>query len=146
MKVRDRIAVIVDLFLGAAYADGRFVADEKQAVRRILRELIVRDALPEDIETQIVRFRSELFSLERAAADFAEDPPMHKRRLLELVAKLCVADGEFDLAEDDYLHALARALRMDPSEYRDIVLDYEIEELRRTFEMLREAQGEPASS
>ena len=146
MKVRDRSAVLVDLFLGAAYADGRFVAEEKQAVRRMLGELLLEHPLPEDIETQIVRFRPELFSLERAAEDFAKDPPMNKRRLLELVAKLCVADGEFDLAEDDYLHALARALQMEPADYRDIVLDYEIEELRRTFEMLRHSEVGQAPS
>jgi uncharacterized tellurite resistance protein B-like protein len=144
MKVRDRCAVLVDLFLGAAHADGRFVDDEKQAVRSMLRELILQDPLPAELETQIVRFRPELFSLARSAADFANDPPMHKRRLLELVAKLCLADGEFDLAEDDYLHALARELHMEPADYRDIVLDYEIEELRRTFELLRQSEIEVA--
>ena len=129
MKVRDRCAVLVDLFLGAAHADGRFVDDEKQAVRHMLRELILQDPLPSEIETQIVRFRPELFSLARSAADFAEDPPMNKRRLLELVAKLCMADGE---------------LHMEPADYRDIVLDYEIEELRRTFELLRQSQVDAA--
>ena len=35
---------------------------------------------------------------------------------------------------------------MDPSDYRDIVLDYEIEELRRTFEMLRHSEVGQAPS
>jgi tellurite resistance protein len=145
MKVRDRIAVIVDLFLGAAHADGRFVSDEKEAVRRLLSELILREPLPEELETQIQRFRPELFSLARSAADFALDPPMNKRRLLELTAQVCMADGEFDLAEDDYLHALAQALGMHPADYGDIVLDYEMEELRRTFELLRRSSMELAA-
>jgi hypothetical protein len=48
-----------------------------------------------------------------------------------------MADGELDLDEDEYLHKLARALGMPPSEYEDLVLDYETAELRKSFEMLR---------
>jgi hypothetical protein len=62
---------------------------------------------------------------------------MNRRRLLELVAQLCAADGELDLDEDDYVHRLAKALGMAPDEYEDLVLDYETHELRKSFEMLR---------
>jgi hypothetical protein len=58
--------------------------------------------------------------------------------LLELVAQLCVSDGVFDLEEDEYLHRLARALGMEPSEYEDIVLDYELHEMRMSFELIRQ--------
>lgn len=137
MKVRDRIAVITDLFLGAAYADRRFPEDEKRAVRRLLCELIVRDVLPVEVEQRIETFDPAGFDLDTAAREFLRDPPMHKRRLLELVAQLSFADGELDLAEDDYLHALGRALGMEPADYQDIVLDYEIQDLRRSFELIR---------
>lgn len=137
MKVRDRIDTLTQLFLGALYADRRCVEAEKRAVRRLLTDLIVRPELPAEVEAMIEQFEPERFDLEATARDFAKDPPMNRRRLLELVAQLCLADGELDLDEDDYLHRLARALEMHPSEYEDLVLDYETQELRKSFEMLR---------
>ncbi len=137
MKVRDRIGTITQLFLGALYADQRCMEAEKSAVRRLLRDLIVRPELPPELEQLIEGFDPAGFDLEAVARDFAIDPPMNRRRLLELVAQLCLADGELDLAEDDYLHKLAKALGMAPSEYEDLVLDYETQELRKSFDMLR---------
>ena len=137
MKVRDRIDTLIRLFLGALYADRRCVEAEKKAVRRLVCELIVRAELPSELEQLIEGFDPERFDLEAVARDFASDPPMNRRRLLELVAQLCMADGELDLDEDDYLHRLARALGMAPREYEDLVLDYETQDLRKSFEMLR---------
>jgi uncharacterized tellurite resistance protein B-like protein len=137
VKVRDRIGTITQLFLGALYADRRCLETEKKAVRRLLADLIVRPELPPEIEALIDGFDPEKFDLNAVAHDFASDPPMNRRRLLELIAQLCMADGELDLDEDEYLHRLARALDMPPSEYEDLVLDYETHELRKSFEMLR---------
>lgn len=150
MKVRDRIGVITDLLLGAVYADGKFVASERAAVRRMLCDLTVRSALEPELEARIAAFDPRAFNVRQVAADFASDPPMNKRRLLELVAQLCIADGEIDFAEDDYLHSLAQALGMRPTEYQDIVLDYEIHTLRESFELIRmsrvsDIQASPAS-
>jgi uncharacterized tellurite resistance protein B-like protein len=137
VKVRDRIGTITQLFLGGLYADRRCADTEKKAVRRLLSDLIVRPELPPELEQLIEGFDPNTFDLEAVARDFASDPPMNRRRLLELVAQLCLADGELDLDEDDYLHRLARALGMQPSEYEDLVLDYETQELRTSVEMLR---------
>ena len=137
MKVRDRIDTITQLFLGALYADRRCAEAEKREVRRLLCDLIVRPELPPELEHLIDNFNPDAFDLEAVARDFASDPPMNRRRLLELVAQLCMADGELDLDEDDYVHRLARALGMAPSEYEDLVLDYETQDLRKSFEMLR---------
>ncbi len=65
------------------------------------------------------------FDLEEAARDFLSDPPMKKRRLLELVVKMVDADGETDLREDQFVRELAKALKMDESEYEDLVLEIE---------------------
>ncbi len=139
MKVRDRISPIIDLFLGAVYADQRFLAEEKKAVTRMLCDLIVRPELPPELAAQIENFDPARFDLVATCNDFVSDPPMNRRRLLELVAQLCVADGELDFAEDDYLHRVARSLGMQPPEYEDIVLDYEIHDMRRSFELLRQS-------
>lgn len=127
MKVRDRIDVIADLCLGAMYADRRFNAPERRALEALLCDLMVQPELPPELELRISDFHPEEFDLRSTARDFLGDPPMSRRRLLELVSKLCMADGVLDLGEDDYLHLLAQALDMEPTEYDDIVLDYEVQ-------------------
>ena len=145
MKVMDRILVITDLLLGAVYADGGAVGAEEDAVRALLGELLVTRGgpLPADVEARVAGFDPAAFDLARTAADFLHDPPMKKRRLLELVGKMVAADNEFTLDEDDYMRALGKALGMDPAEYQDLVLDYEIEELRRSFHELVERPTPP---
>jgi uncharacterized tellurite resistance protein B-like protein len=139
MKVRDRILVITDLFLGALWADEEFSEDEQRAVRDLLAELLqVSGAeLPPSVEERIAAFDPLAFDVEAAAQEFDADPPMAKRRLLELVGRLVDADGVVDLKEDEYLRKLADALGMEYGEYSDLVLDYEVEELRDHFEALR---------
>lgn len=139
MKVRDRILVITDLFLGALWADDEFTEDEQRAVRALLADLLLvtPDALPPSVEERITGFDPLKFDLAAAAGDFAADPPMAKRRLLELVGCMVDADGVVDMKEDEYLRRLADALGMEYSEYSDLVLDYEVAELRESFEQLR---------
>ncbi|MGE0790956.1 MAG: TerB family tellurite resistance protein [Sandaracinaceae bacterium] len=139
MKVRDRILVITDLFLGALWADDEFTEDEQTAVRALLADLLLvtPTTLPEPVESRIRDFEPLSFDLEAAARDFEADPPMAKRRLLELVGKMVDADGVLDMAEDEYLRRLARCLGMEYADYSDLVLDVDITELRATFEELR---------
>ncbi|MEC7519179.1 MAG: TerB family tellurite resistance protein [Myxococcota bacterium] len=139
MKVRDRILVITELFLGALWADEEFTEDEQRAVRKLLADLMLctPDTLPANVEERIQSFDPLAFDIDAAAKDFEADPPMAKRRLLELVGKMVDADGVMDMKEDEYLRRLAKALDMEYSEYSDLVLDYEIEELRESFEALR---------
>lgn len=139
MKVRDRILVLTDLFMGALWADDEFSEDEQKAVRALLADLLLvtPTTLPDEVEERIVKFDPLAFDLESAAGDFAADPPMAKRRLLELVGRMVDADGVVDMKEDEYLRRLAGLLGMEYSEYSDLVLDFEIDELRDTFERLR---------
>jgi uncharacterized tellurite resistance protein B-like protein len=126
VKVRDRIGTITDLLLGAVYADCRFEPAERRALRDLLCDLLVAVDLPVEIERRIASFAPAEFDLVSAARDFRRDPPMRPRRLLQLISELCAAKGEFDFDEDEYLHRLARALELEPAEYEDIVLDYEV--------------------
>jgi uncharacterized tellurite resistance protein B-like protein len=139
MNVRDRILVLTDLFLGAVWADDEFTEGEQRAVRALLAELLVvkPDELPENVEERISSFDPLKFDLDATVQVFASDPPMAKRRLLELVGKMVDADGVMDMQEDEYLRRLADALGMAPAEYTDLVLDYDVEELRGAFEALR---------
>ena len=71
------------------------------------------------------------------AKDFASDPPMKKRELLELVAGVHDADEELDLDEDAYIRKLAEALGMAASEYQDLSIEVlSIDDLKERFEDL----------
>lgn len=138
MKVRDRIDVILDLMMGALYADDVYSQNEDKALRSWIAKLLLvtPQTLPAEVDARIRGFDPKTFDLALAARDFLTDPPMKKRRLLELVGNLVEVDGT-DIREDDYMRALAMALEMQPEEYQDLVLDYSIEELRKSFEMVR---------
>jgi len=135
--VKGRIMVITDLLLGAVYADDKLEGSEEETVRKLLGELLDGDDLPSEVDTRIKTFPAGSFDLEATAKDFADDPPIKKRKLLELVCAVRDADDEIDLAEDDYIRALGEALGMKKDEYADLTLDYEVKDLRESFEDLR---------
>ncbi|MEM9193008.1 MAG: TerB family tellurite resistance protein [Myxococcota bacterium] len=143
MKVRDRIDVLIPLFLGAVHADERLEPSEAKALENLLADLLLQPELPASVRAQIDAFDPGSFDLREAAAAFAEDPPMRKRRLLELVGRMCHADGVLDFEEDAYMRTLAEALEMKPEEYQDLVLDYDIEELRESFVEIRRPPPPP---
>lgn len=133
----ESILTITDLLLGAVYADGEKTGEEIAVVRNLLRELLDAKELPESIDKRIAIFEPGDFSLEECAAAFAKSEPVRKRKLLELVAAVRDADDEHSVAEDEYLVALAKALGMKESEYSDLTLDVEIEDLREHLATLR---------
>lgn len=135
--IKDRIMVITDLLLGAAYADDQLEGREEAVVRKLLTELLSGEALPKDVDTRIKTFPAGTFDLTKTAADFAKDPPIQKRKLLELVAAVNDADDEVDLGEDEYLVKLAKGLGMKPAEYADLTLDVQVEDLKVALKDLR---------
>ena len=96
-----------------------------------------------EVDARIKSFDSEAFNLEASARDFASDPPIQKRKLLELVAAVRDADDEIDLAEDDYLRNLGLALGMKPAEFADLTLEIEVEDLKENFASLRSVPPPP---
>lgn len=138
--IKDRIMVITDLLLGAAYADDKLAGKEEAAVRKLLTELLSGEALPKDVDQRIKTFPVGSFDLQKTAADFAKDPPIKKRKLLELVSAVNDADDELDLSEDEYLVKLAKGLGMKPEEYADLALDIQVEELKTALKDLRKAK------
>lgn len=135
--VKDRIAVLTEIFLGAAYADHQLAGRERHRIADLVRDLMCAQALPEGLQEHIDTFDPTTFDLASAARNFSQDPPMSRRRLLELVAQVMIADDEYDLAEDDFLRALARELQVPEAEFVDLTLDYEVSNLRESFEILR---------
>jgi uncharacterized tellurite resistance protein B-like protein len=136
MTAADRAQALCDLLLAAAYADAHFHEREKALIRERVAELSGGE-VPAELAARIDAFDPAGFDLEETAAAFAGDPPEKKRELLELVAALHEADEELDLAEDDYLRALARGIGAPDGALDGLVLSYEVEALRRSFEGLR---------
>jgi len=119
--------------MGAAYADNDCIRSEREYVRALVADLLCKPSLPEDIEAQIERFQPERFDLRAAAAEFLREPPMNKRRLMELVAYVTLADGKQAREEDSYLCQLGEALGMRPDEYRHLTSDPDMAALRESF-------------
>lgn len=151
MKIRERILIITDILVAAIYSDGTMMGEEDAAARRLIGDLLCSrgEDLPPEVDQRIRDFRIMEFDLEEAAKDFLADPPMKKRRLLELVVKMVDADGETDLREDEFVRELADALKMEPAEYKDLVLQIEevppAERQRRRRESFTDLMAQPAS-
>src|SRR5262245_13222267 len=113
MALPDRIVPLCDLLLGAAHADKQFKDREREEVRGMLADL-TGGKLTTELEARIDTFDPGDFDLASTAAAFRTDSADDKRRLLFLVAAINDADEELDLAEDEYLRALAKALDLGP--------------------------------
>ena len=122
-SVRDRIGLLTDLFLGAAFSDEMFPQEERRYVRDLIRDLLSVTTLPPEIDQLIERFDPKAFDLQATAAEFMRDPPMSRRRVLELVAYITLADGEQNLEEDAFLRALGEAFGLKPEDYSDLRRD-----------------------
>ena len=142
MALPDRILPLCDLLLGAAHADDRFEDREDEEVRALLTELSGTE-LSTDLEQRLASFDPKTFDLAATAKQFATDSFDDRRRLVHLVAAINDADEETDLAEDEYLRALAKALEMPDDSLLGLVLDVEIEVLRENFEKVRKGPPPP---
>jgi len=92
--------------------------------------------LPATLDARLRTFDPARFDLLAAAAAFVDDPPAHKRKLLELVAAVGDADDVLDVREDDYLVRVADAIGAERATYDDLVLG--VEELREAFQTVCE--------
>src|SRR5262245_60943703 len=77
-SVAHRIGVLVELFMGAVFSDGKCDNRERDYVRALVADLLCKPLLPPEVEILIDRFEPEKFELSRVAADFLSDPPMNK--------------------------------------------------------------------
>lgn len=141
--MKDRILDITDLLMGAAHADNVLHQKEEQAVRTLLGELLGAKELPSEVDARIKGFDKASFVLEHTASPFVAGRPTERRKLLELVAAVHDADDEIDLAEDEYLGTLAKALGLPDSEVVDLKVDYEVEDLRDHLREIRAAPPVP---
>lgn len=135
MVTSDRIYPLCELLLGAAYADAELHDREKTEIRALMTELTGEPRV--EVEACIAAFEPERFDMEATARNFRDDPDADRRRLLRLVSTVSEADDVLDLAENEYLRALATALALPPSALEGLTIDVDFEEIKDTFEAVR---------
>ncbi len=136
--MKDRIESVADLLMGAAYADNNLEGAEKRTIKDLLCDLLGEDELPMAVGFRLDGFAPKAFDVKKTASVFAKDSADSKRKLLQLVAAVHDADDEYDLAEDEYLVALAKALGVPDKDYRDLALEIvEETDLGEAFEEVR---------
>jgi uncharacterized tellurite resistance protein B-like protein len=140
----DRIDVICDLLLGAAFADDHFHEKEKQAINELLGKL-VEGAIPEGVTKRIEYFDAGDFDAKEAAGAFKDDSDDDKYKVLELIAAVHDADDEYDFAEDDYMREVASAMGMKGDALSKFTIDIEFEELKSDLGKLRTPPPPPGS-
>ena len=141
MAIADRLVPLCDVLLGAAYADGQLAEAERAELRALIEDLAGK--LPADVDLRINQFDPKKFDLTAATAPFRGDPEDERRKLLFLVGAVIDADEEVDLAEDDYLRALAKALGLPPSALDGLTVEVEAEEIKQTFAAVRKGPPPP---
>ncbi len=119
----DRLPLVADLLMDAAYADDRLEGEEKAAVKRMLREILDAPALPMDLDFRVDEFDPKRFDRAATVAKFAADPKDLKQRLLELGAAVHASDGEIDFAEDAQLREVGAGLGLAPEDFQDLVVE-----------------------
>lgn len=137
MTSSDRIFPLCELLLGAAHADGELHPKETTEIRALLVELAGEARV--EVEACIASFEPEKFEMSTLVGYFRGDTEDEREKLLLLVSTVIEADEVTDLAENDYLRALADALGLPAAALEGLTIDVEIEEARETFHAVRKA-------
>jgi uncharacterized membrane protein YebE (DUF533 family) len=141
MAIADRMLPLCDVLLGAAYADREVRDAERDEVRALLEDLA--GELPTEVELRIASFDPDAFDVAATAKAFAADTEDDRKKLLVLASAVIESDDEIDLAEDDYLRALANALKLPASALDGLTVEVETEELKQTFQQVRKGPPPP---
>lgn len=124
---RASLQTVASILLGAAHSDSEFCDQERVTVKEVLCELLGSDELPPEIQEQLESFDPANFNVREAADLYIEEKDIlevDERHLIELVRKVCDANGAVDLEEDQFMIALVLALRLAPDEFSDLVLNH----------------------
>jgi putative colanic acid biosynthesis UDP-glucose lipid carrier transferase len=135
----SRLFPVADALLAAAHADRRVMAQESDAIRAALCQLLEVEELPERLEQRLQAFDPERLDIQELANQLVTDPVLGRRALIELAGDVCKADGDIDLAEDRYVLALAFALSLEPHEYGHVVFDSPFRGWRRVLKRIQDA-------
>jgi uncharacterized tellurite resistance protein B-like protein len=138
----EHIDTFTDLLLGAAYADKRLEGREVATIRALLERVVGESPLPAELEARMRAFNPAKLDARGAAATLWFLSNEDKRVVVDLIAKVTEADGEIDLAEDDYLRKVALGLGMSDEEIAELTIQIiEEDELDGIFARVMEQQA-----
>lgn len=121
--MKQHVETIIQLLLGAAYADKRLAGAEVTRIRAILAQILGGSALDPRHEEALASFNPAAFNVHATATSLKGLDSRDKRTLLELIASVNDADDELDLAEDAYLRNVALGFGVPESEFSDLALE-----------------------
>ncbi|MEM1349593.1 MAG: TerB family tellurite resistance protein [Myxococcota bacterium] len=119
----DQLKILSELLLGAAHADGDFDGHEAETIGDILRAHVPEEELPHEVTRHIAHFNAESFDLELACTLLGVSSSGERRGVLRLVSEVTHADDVLDLAENEYIVQVAKALGASPEEYEDLTFE-----------------------
>ena len=123
MTMKDRLPLVADLLMEAAYADDRLDGDEKDAVKRLLREILEVQTLPMDLDFRIGEFDAEGLRSKRGGRGVRrrcaprQAPPAraHRRR-----SRRRRRDR---FRRGRHLRAVGEGLGLPPESFKELVVD-----------------------
>lgn len=111
-----QIAILAQVLLGAAHADGFYAVTEAIAIGHILARFVDLEPLPEPVREAMRDFDRATFDLESACRRLTVATAADRRELLDLVSRVADADDVLDAREGNYLRRVARAIGASPAE------------------------------
>lgn len=114
----EQLALIGELMMGAAYADGHKIGIEVVAICEQLKEFVEAELLPTVVRRRLDRFDPAAFDVEAACARLAGGDETDRLAIVRLVATVTGADAVMHAAELAYVERVARAMGLDPSQLR----------------------------
>ncbi len=114
----EQLALVAELMLGAAHADGDYAGVEIVAIGEQLKGFVEAGELPGHVRRRIRIFDPESFDPKEACAALTFHDDHDKFGLLNLIATVTGADQVLHDAEADYIRLVASAIGLDPNELR----------------------------
>jgi uncharacterized tellurite resistance protein B-like protein len=119
----SQVQWVADILMGAAYADGTLEGAEREAVHRVVRELLDGAELSEELRERIERFDPAKFDLQAACDELKVQGAEERRALLNLVSSITESDESHDLEESAYLRKVGTCLGAAAEEYSDLTVE-----------------------
>ncbi|MSP24607.1 MAG: hypothetical protein EXR75_05470 [Myxococcales bacterium] len=118
-----RHEAILDLLMGAAFADKTLDGREVEKVKSLMCSAMRAKELPASLERRMARFDPKKFNLRQCVATLVLATDDEKRKVLEFIAAVHDADELLDMDEDAYLRHVAREMLLDESAVLGLTVD-----------------------
>jgi len=114
----EQLAVIGEILMGAAYADGEKAGIEVVAIGEQLKEFVEAELLPVEVRRRLDRFDPQAFDPVAASQCLTFTDDSDRMALIQLIATVIGADSILHPSEIDYLRGVAAAIGLDPERIR----------------------------